>query len=590
MKLASEWKQILAGRAPSASVTRVAGRGGAPTLKVAGIYLHSRYNPEEEAQRLVDSAEINPKRPVFVVGVGMGYHVKELRARGIEVAAVDPDPGVARFALDGPLAALDFPLALGAPEEWAESGAFRAFAARMPQVLIHPPTARLYPEWTDTACAALSTAALSGQRLNIAVVGPLYGGSLPIAGYLADAFRRLGHQTLLVDNSNAWDLYQEVTGSIRGKRVSNQLGSLLTGFLEEWAYARVAEFHPEICIVLAQAPVGRDFPVRLAAHGIVSAFWYVENWRHLPYWKDIAPAYDGFFHIQPGEFEQRLEEAGCHHHAFVQTACDPVVHRPVTLSPQEQEEYGCDISFAGAGYYNRIQFFKGLTDYNFKLWGVSWADRDLGRRLVGGESRFDNEKFMKIAAGSKINLNLHSSNAHDGVDPKCDAINPRVFEIAAAGAFQLCDPCIGLDRFFDFERELPVYRNLRELRDRIDYFLAHPAERKAIAEAARARALKDHTYENRARKMLDFLIARHGARILKRGVRVQRSAAEAAERAAAHPDLAEWLATLPPETPFTQESINTFLQPGARNCYPERVFAYMKEVRDFAETLMKERI
>ncbi len=589
MKRASEWKQMLANRPPSGSVERIAGRGGAPTLKARGIYLHSRYNPQEEAQRLVDSAAIDPQRPVFVVGVGMGYHVQELLARGVETAACDPDPDVVRFALDGPLVSTDMLMAIGDPSEWATTDAFQSYAARMPQVLVHPPTARLHPDWTEAACAALASAALSAQRLNVAVVGPLYGGSLPIAGYLAKAFRRLGHQTLLVDNSAAWDLYKGVTGSIQSKRASNQLGNLLTGFLEEWSYARVAEFHPEICIVLAQAPVGRDFPARLAAHGIVTAFWYVENWRHLPYWKDTAPCYDAFFHIQPGEFEQRLEEAGCRHHAFVQTACDPHVHRPVTLSPNEAEEYECDLSFAGAGYYNRIQFFKGLTDYAFKIWGVNWGDRDVARLVVGGERRFDNEEFMKIVAGSKINLNLHSSNAHDGVDPKCDAINPRVFEIAAAGGFQLCDPCVGLERFFDYETELPVYRDLRELRAHIDHFLAHPEERRAIAERARVRTLRDHTYENRARQMLEFLIARHGARILRRGVRIQRSIAEAAARAAEHPELAGWLATLPPDAPFTPESINELLQPATRDCYPERVFAYMKEVRDFAESLMKER-
>jgi spore maturation protein CgeB len=557
---------------------------------VGKILLHSRYNPAQEAQRLLDCADLNPNRPVLVIGLGLGYHVQELRRRGFECAVAEPDPAVARLALEAGVCEMDFLLAVGEPDTLAADEAFRGFAARLPQALVHPPTARIHPGYAEKVLEAMSRAALGGQRLNIAVVGPLYGGSLPITKYLADAFRSLGHQTLLVDNSEAWSLYQAVTGSVQTRRAADQLGQMLSQVLAEWTYARVAEFDPEICVVMAQAPVGPQFPARLAQNGIVSAFWYVENWRHLPYWRDIAPQYDFFFHIQPGEFERKLEEIGCRNHAFVQTGCDPGVHRPVTLSDEERREYECDLSFAGAGYYNRQQLFKGLTDYNFRIWGVDWPERELARCLAGGERRFSTEDFMKIVAGSKINLNLHSSTSHDGVDPKSDAINPRVFEIAAAGGFQLCDPCIGLENHFDFESELPVYRSLSELRSRIDYYLAHPEARQEVAQRARARVLREHTYEHRARQMLDLIIERHGARILRRGVRVQRTVAEMSERVEPGSALHPWMKTLPQDLLFVQEEINKHLRPARGDlAYPEQVFYYLKEVREFAESMLKDR-
>lgn len=587
MKPFCEWRDAL-GEAHNGAVQLVPGREGLPTLKWGNLFLHSRYQPEQEAQRLIDSAGLDPERPVLVVGLGLGYHVQELLARSFDVAVAEPEPAVARFALDGPLKEARFPLGVGAPDAITATSEFQAFAARLPQVLVHPPTARVHPGYAEAIEAALSLASLSGQHLNIAVVGPLYGGSLPIAGYLANAFRRLGHQTLLVDNSIAWDLYQAVSSGVENKNASGQLTGLLTNFLAEWTYARVAEFNPEICVVIAQAPVGAAFPARLAKNGIVSAFWYVENWRHLPYWKDIAPHYDYFFHIQPGEFERQLDEAGCRHHAFVQTACDPEVHRPVTLTDAERAEFGCDLSFAGAGYYNRLQLFKGLTDYRFKLWGVDWPERELAKLLVGGEHRFDSETFMKIVSGSKINLNLHSSAGHEGVDPKCDAINPRVFEIAAAGGFQVCDPCIGLDQHFDFQSELPVYRDLKELRAVLDYYLAHPEERAAFAERARARVLRDHTYEKRAQQMLDLVFARHGARILRRGLRVQRTVGEMLARVGSDSELGRWLAGLPQDLLFTQDALTPLLKPGdAGAAFPAQVFAYMKEVHHSADLLLK---
>jgi spore maturation protein CgeB len=590
MKPASAWKSDLEGLPANAEVQLVEGRGKEPTIRVGKVLLHSRYNPAQEAQRLLDSADLNPDRPVLVIGLGLGYHVHELRWRGFECAVAEPEPAVARLALDAGVCGTDFLLAVGPPDTLAGDDAFRGFAARLPQTLVHPATARIHPGYAEAVLAAASRAALGEQRLNIAVVGPLYGGSLPITKYLADAFRSLGHQTLLVDNSEAWSLYQAVTGSVQTRRASDQLGQMLSQVLAEWTYARVAEFDPEICVVMAQAPVGPQFPARLAQNGILSAFWYVENWRHLPYWRDIAPQYDFFFHIQPGEFERKLEEIGCLDHAFIQTGCDPAVHCPVTLSDEERREYECDLSFAGAGYYNRQQLFKGLTDYNFKIWGVDWPDRELARCLAGGERRFSTADFMRIVAGSKINLNLHSSASHDGVDPKSDAINPRVFEIAAAGGFQLCDPCIGLENHFDFESELPVYRSLPELRSRIDYYLAHPDARLEMAQRARARVLHEHTYEHRARQMLDLIIERHGARILRRGVRVQRTVGEMSERVEPGSALRPWLKTLPQDLLFVQEEINKHLRPARGDlAYPEQVFYYLKEVREFAESMLKDR-
>jgi spore maturation protein CgeB len=555
-------------------------RSGVPTLRVNGIFLHSRYDPEQEAARLIDSAGLDPQCPVAVAGMGLGYHVAELVRRGHEVHVVEPAEEVARLALEHGPAKEGFTLyrgpALDALPPLANA-----------QILAHPPTEKLHPGLAARVEGAIARAALKGRRLNVAIAGPMYGGSLPIAGYLERAFQSLGHNTLLVDNAMAWPLYRQVMEGMESPHASAQLQQLLGHFLNEWTYGRIAEFDPEICIVMAQALAPENLAARLAQRGTVTAFWFVENWRHMPYWQQVAPAYDAFFHIQPGDFEQRLEEAGCRHHAFIPTGCDPGLHRPVTLSLEEQVDYGCDLSFAGAGYFNRLQLFKGLTDFNFKIWGVDWKERELLPLVQRGEQRFDSEIFMKIAAASKVNLNLHSSTTHDGVDPACDAVNPRVFEIAAAGAFQLCDACKGLDALFT-EEEVPTYRSLGELRDKLKHYLARPAERAAIAARARERALRDHTYAHRAQAMLDFLLERHGGRILQRGVRTQRTVAEQAALLPESDALRTWLESLPVDTPFTQEALNEHIAPEYNDRdYPQHLLHYMREVRNFAEGLIK---
>ena len=248
----------------------------------------------------------------------------------------------------------------------------------------------------------------------------------------------------------------------------------------------------------------------------------------------------------------------------------------------------CEISFAGAGYRNRQRLFSGLTDFDFKIWGVEWQAPELKSLLCRPDERFTPEWFAKIVSGSAINLNLHSSATQAGVDPACDTINPRVFEIAACGGFQLCDPCRGLDMFFDFESELPVYRDLGELREKITHYLAHPDERRAIAQGARDRALRDHTYDQRAQQMLAFIQEHGGEGMAKKGVRVQRSVGEVISRVGKDSELGKFLATLDPDSLFSYENLVATLDAmDADLSYPQQIFAYLRELRQGTEALLE---
>jgi spore maturation protein CgeB len=46
-----------------------------------------------------------------------------------------------------------------------------------------------------------------------------------------------------------------------------------------------------------------------------------------------------------------------------------------------------------------------------------------------------------------------------------------------------------------------IYEDVQDLREKAAYYLAHPEERLAIAEAAKAHVLAHHTYEQRLDKL-----------------------------------------------------------------------------------------
>jgi hypothetical protein len=108
------------------------------------------------------------------------------------------------------------------------------------------------------------------------------------------------------------------------------------------------------------------------------------------------------------------------------------------------------------------------------------------------------------------------SQAKVGVNTSFNDILPmRFFEVMAAGALLLTPASSrnGQDRLAGLVegRHFVTFRTLDDLIDRIDYYLAHPAERDALASAARDLVLSRHTYGRRAQQVLEH-IARDGAR------------------------------------------------------------------------------
>lgn len=53
-------------------------QSGQVTAKYKGIYLHSRYDPQREAKRMIDQIKLGQEDLVIVYGIGLSYHIKEI--------------------------------------------------------------------------------------------------------------------------------------------------------------------------------------------------------------------------------------------------------------------------------------------------------------------------------------------------------------------------------------------------------------------------------------------------------------------------------------------------------------------------------
>lgn len=491
----------------------VSSRTGCPVPIVQGVTLHSRYDPVAEGEAWADAAAerlktAEPSSSPIVLGLGFGYHIRPL-VRMVELSGAGPlvvwEPcrGVVESArkegaLEDLLPRIRLILGRNPPADVLKE----TFAE---QVLVHEPSSRLDPGLYDACRGQFMN---RGRRFRVLVVGPLYGGTLEIAGYAARALRSLGHEAEWLDFSTLAGPFHSVNDFTKDPAHRSKLNALYAQFCSGVIAARALDYKPDLVFALAQAPLIPEAIDELRRHGIPTAFWFVEDFRHMAYWKGLVSRYDAVFPFQTDECFREMEAAGVRHVHYLPAAADPEIHRPLSLSPEDQDLFGSDVSFMGAAYYNRRRMLTGLIDFDFRIWGEGWPDAGpLEGAVQRNGVRITAEDAVRIYNATKINVNLHSSAYHEGVNPVGDSVNPRTFEIAACGGFQLVDRRSLLSDLFG-EDEMAAFEDLETLRDGVRRYLADQEARAAMAGRARARVLAEHTYTHRMAEMLGFLTTR----------------------------------------------------------------------------------
>ena len=77
----------------------VRARNGSPTLRVDGTMVHSAYDPQREARRLVDTPEVRDARCVAFYGTGLGYHIVAAAELNHDAQLLVIEPDVDLFVL-----------------------------------------------------------------------------------------------------------------------------------------------------------------------------------------------------------------------------------------------------------------------------------------------------------------------------------------------------------------------------------------------------------------------------------------------------------------------------------------------------------
>jgi hypothetical protein len=145
------------------------------------------------------------------------------------------------------------------------------------------------------------------------------------------------------------------------------------------------------------------------------------------------------------------------------------------------------VSFVGQAYGWRIKLIRELK----------WAGIPIACFGPGWENGFVQNE-LDIFRRSAINLGIGGVMASERVT----CIKGRDFEMAALGRLYMTTFDYELARHFHVGREIICYRNEIDCVELLRYYLERPDEARQIAQAARQRCAKDHSWTARMKGLL----------------------------------------------------------------------------------------
>jgi spore maturation protein CgeB len=530
---------------------------------------HSLYDPVGEASGMVDAFPFGGDGMIVVLGLGLGYHVDELRRRhpGARIAVVEASPEILDLCREhgtGVEPADAVRLIVGSPPGEAIAEISRLhLKAGLPPLAVFPfaPETAAMPEYYGPIREALERTVsfrlwerlrypkFRSDRLTVA----LFDFGYFLTEEIARALKGLGHAVVRVRGRK-----DQTCGDILGRAVetiaSDRPDFFLTvnhfGFDEEGALAGL-----------------------FRSIGMPAAVWYVDSpdlvVRAFP--ENASPLCCVF--VWDESYVKALKGLGFGNVSYLPLAADESVFRPRGLSPAERRRIGSDVGFVGdsmvaparerllqvdrklrpavertahrlaardlsyaeaaeaAMHEDERAFFDTLAAREKSvfeaavLWRATLLYRlsrlralEEFRPFVRGDAGWKGLLNGKFRLGPKLNyynelpsfynackVNFNATSIQMGT-----AVNQRVFDVPACGAFLLTDLQPSLEALFDVGEEVIAYRDIDEIDDLARFYLRNDSAREAVAAKGRNRVLREHTYRHRVEAIVRRLRELYG--------------------------------------------------------------------------------
>ncbi len=150
-----------------------------------------------------------------------------------------------------------------------------------------------------------------------------------------------------------------------------------------------------------------------------------------------------------------------------------------------------DVSFVGdlGGKLERQEYVDYVLNCGIRLETFGAGSKNGALPLV---------KMVEVFNRTKVNLNFtrisrrNALRSEPAINYRLRQVKGRISEIALSGGFVLTEYVPGLEEAYEPGKEVEVFDSRDELVEKIGYYLAHDAERVAIANAGHKRASRDY--------------------------------------------------------------------------------------------------
>jgi len=313
--------------------------------------------------------------------------------------------------------------------------------------------------------------------------------------YRLRAIKDLGHEAIFFEDRNFM-----LPGRIRQR----------FPFLHEWDLRRLnrqmiavaTKEQPDMCLAVGGYRILPATLKRFQEGGMKTILWTTDAPR--PEFSNIVETAALYDHVLCAGTEavDILTASGRPDAIWLPFACDPVYHRPLEVTREDESRYGKDIVFVGAYYPNRWEILRELVgNYDIAIWGPGW------QVVVNNHNRehihphaVSYAQWVKMYNAAKIVMVIHYQ---DGVTPCCQA-SPKIFEALACRSFVMVDSQKDVQKLFSSGRHLVSFADIDDLKGKIDRYLSNDQERLRIAAAGYAEVLKRHTYRHRLQTIIEL--------------------------------------------------------------------------------------
>ncbi len=530
-------------------------RKGKPSLKVilddgTEKAIHSLYDPESEAKRLVDGFHFDGKGLVVVLGLGLGYHVRKLLRRfpDLDLVVVEASQEIydlaVRAGITEGLSGSRILVAMSREEVLREITKRRLEKGVSSfSILSLPAEVSTFSDYYSPILSSLKASLkvrlwdrlryrkFTGERVRALLIDSGYF----LVREIREGMERLGHDV-------------RVVGLGKGE-------GFISSLLKE-----VVDFRPDFLITVNH--LGFD------EEGILTGFlrsvempvasWYVDSPDLIirAFERNVAPNVSLF--LWDRGYVERMREMGFEDVHYLPLGTDERVFRPLP------ERGRIEVGFAGNSWVSKAE--EAMAEVPEDLRGLVegmaedlYLTRDLDMlkeagilRSLSPRERMALEKALLCRAtvlyrtaciralrdfrpvihgdpawrrllgkGFRIRPPIHYYLELPGLYNSCvvnfntthlqmpTAVNQRVFDVPACGGFLLTDWREALEDLFEVGEEVAVYRDVEEIPHLVRYYLTHDDERERMARRGRERVLKEHTYTNRLKSLVDAMRKRY---------------------------------------------------------------------------------